>query len=234
MRAAVFAGPSLAAPGAAPLDVPEPIELLPPVKRGDIARLLDSADPPTHLGIIDGEFLQGLMVSPKEVLRAMDVSGVRVYGSSSVGALRAAELAGYGMVGIGSVFELYRSGAIDGDDEVAVTYDQTTGGALCEPMVNLRVAIAAAVDGGVITRESADEALRIAKALYFPDRTHARLIKELAGRGRDEDADRLAAFLRDEAPSAKRDDAAALLAAMAADIGSLASTSEGPTAGEKG
>jgi hypothetical protein len=41
-----------------------------------------------------------------------------------MGALRAAELHPYGMVGNGSVFEMCRYGVIDADDEVAVMHDE--------------------------------------------------------------------------------------------------------------
>ncbi len=36
--------------------------------------------------------------------------GVKVYGSSSMGALRASELDEFGMVGVGRIYECYRSG----------------------------------------------------------------------------------------------------------------------------
>lgn len=179
-RAVVFAGPSIDADTVAGL---AEVELRPPVKRGDIDTLLAEPDPPDVIGIVDGQFLQGLMISPKEVLRAIDrhPAPVRVLGSSSMGALRAAELAEDGMAGVGQVFEMYRSGAIDADDEVAITFDPDSLRALCEPMVNIRVAVAAAVAAWVVSLTGADVVLAGAKALYFPDRGYDRILR-LCGR----------------------------------------------------
>jgi hypothetical protein len=96
-----------------------------------------------------------------------------------MGALRAAELYQYGMRGVGEVFELYRSGAIDGDDEVAVIH--TTGDegyrALSEPLVSIRVAIGEAARDGAVTAESAAALLRIAKALPFRLRSRRMLVR---------------------------------------------------------
>ncbi|MEN3613807.1 TfuA-like protein [Plantactinospora sp. ZYX-F-223] len=214
-RAVVFAGPSIDAATIAEL---APVEVRPPVKRGDIDILLAEPEPPTHIGIVDGQFLQGLMISPKEVLRAIDrhPEPVQVFGSSSMGALRAAELATEGMVGVGQVFELYRSGTIDADDEVAITFDPDSLRALCEPMVNIRVAIAAAVDGGVISSDSAATLLTAAKALYFPDRTYAGILRLPVVREELSDTELVALreFLDTDAPDAKRDDAMAMLRRM--------------------
>jgi len=210
MRAVVFAGPSIEPKAVAGY----PVTMLPPVARGDIDRLMSRDSPPRYIGIVDGQFLQGLMLSPKEVLRAIDTHGARVFGSSSLGALRAVELADYGMTGVGKIFELYRSGQIDADDEVAITFDPDSLRPLCEPMVNIRIAVAAAVDGGVISPETADRALAVAKSLYFPDRTYSRLIQELGARTPHDEVRRLRAFLGTRAPDAKRQDAIALLTAI--------------------
>ncbi|MEV6367092.1 TfuA-like protein [Micromonospora musae] len=214
-RAVVFAGPSIDAAAIAEI---APVEVRPPVKRGDIDLLLADPEPPTHIGIVDGQFLQGLMISPKEVLRAIDrhPGPVRVFGSSSMGALRAAELVTEGMVGVGQVFEMYRSGTVDADDEVAITFDPDSLRALCEPMVNIRVAIAAAVARGVISSASSAIVLAAAKELYFPDRTYARILRLPVVRDKvsDQELVALREFLDTDAPNAKRDDAVALLRRM--------------------
>ena len=53
--------------------------------------------------------------------------GIQVLGASSMGALRAAELHGFGMIGYGTIFEWYRDGLIDGDDEVALWHEPEEG-----------------------------------------------------------------------------------------------------------
>ena len=68
---------------------------------------------------LDGYYYTVPSVTHKELLYALD-AGVRVIGASSLGALRAVELAPFGRDGAGKVFEAYRSGTLDGDDEVAL------------------------------------------------------------------------------------------------------------------
>jgi hypothetical protein len=70
---------------------------------------------------VDGYFERVPAVWHKEVLWAIS-QGIRVYGSASMGALRAAELSAFGMIGIGKIFEWYRDGVIERDDEVAVAH----------------------------------------------------------------------------------------------------------------
>src|SRR4051812_26781669 len=177
MRAVVFAGPSIDWQTAAgELDA----EFLPPVKRGDIGRLLARDEPPVAIGIVDGKFLQSLSVSPKEVVRAID-EGVTMFGSSSMGALRAAECRPYGMVGVGKIFEEYASGRNEDDDEVAIVYDEEGLGALSEPLVNMRFAVADAVGSGRFSAGTGEAFLRVAKRLYFPQRTVALVLAELRG-----------------------------------------------------
>ena len=97
-------------------------------------------DPPAAVGIVDGEFYQRLAISPKEILRLLD-AGIPVFGSSSMGALRAVELESCGMIGVGAIFEQFRSGALEADDEVAMTFCPETLRPTSEPLVNIRVAL---------------------------------------------------------------------------------------------
>ncbi|UWE12531.1 TfuA-like protein [Actinacidiphila bryophytorum] len=222
MSAVVFIGPSIGrAEAAAELDA----EFLPPVKRGDIAELLARPEPPDAIGIVDGKFLQSMCISPKEVLEAMD-AGVAMFGSSSMGALRAAECEPFGMVGVGKIFDEYVTGRIDADDEVAVVYDEKSGTALSEPMVNLRFAVAAGLEAEAFSPATGDRFLDIAKGLYFPQR-NARTVLMLLRRELDAaEYDRVAGYFTESAPDTKRDDALLLLARMRERLGS----SSAPTA----
>ena len=76
---------------------------------------------PTIIGIIDGYFEVTPTVWHKEILWAM-AQGIHVYGSASIGALRAAELCSFGMTGVGRIFVAYRDGILTDDDEVAVMH----------------------------------------------------------------------------------------------------------------
>ncbi|MCQ8836179.1 TfuA domain-containing protein [Streptomyces malaysiensis] len=100
--------------------------------------------------------------------------GVRVVGAASIGALRAAELAPFGMTGIGSIFDAYARGEIDGDDEVAV--GQAPDGAwdaLTWPVVNVRYVLELAQVAGVLDAERAAGLLVALRAVYYPQRTTA-------------------------------------------------------------
>ncbi|MFE7117264.1 TfuA-like protein [Streptomyces sp. NPDC057654] len=119
----------------------------PPVRHGDLLQL--AAGPGDTVVIIDGLWHQCAPVRHKEILVLLD-SGVRVLGTASMGALRAAELAPYGMIGIGRIYEDFRTGALEADDEVAVLHTPD-GRALTEALVNLRTAIRRAAASDRIT-----------------------------------------------------------------------------------
>ncbi|HEX5284234.1 MAG TPA: TfuA-like protein [Bryocella sp.] len=193
---AIFLGPTLARADAERiLDA----DYLPPICRGDLARLPDYI---RFVGIIDGEFYQSLSVSPKEVVTLLR-RGVTVCGASSMGALRAAETHKLGTIGVGKIFEMFRDGILDADDEVALVYEPDTYRKLSEPLVNLRAALSLAASAHIIDEhEKSDLALRL-KSLYFPDRSlHA--LYSLAPKLRT-------FFTHTPPPDPKRDDALQLL-----------------------
>ena len=69
-----------------------------------------------------------------------------MFGSASMGALRAAELHSFGMRGVGRIFEAFRDGVLEDDDEVAVVHGPAELGYLSasESMVNIRATLALA------------------------------------------------------------------------------------------
>jgi hypothetical protein len=204
-RVVIFSGPSLHPREAALL---LDAVFLPPIKRGDLAPLLTSR--PQIVGIIDGEFYQNLAVAPKEVLALMQ-AGVAVYGASSMGALRAVELHRYGMIGVGSVFRLFRRGVLDADDEVALAYCRETYRPLSDPLVNTRYALRAAAHRGILTKAEAGQIVSLVKEAYFPERTRQLLLAVAHRVAGDERTRRLAEFLISGAPNVKERDARLLL-----------------------
>ena len=76
-------------------------EYLPPASQGDVYRA--TLLRPFAIGIIDGYFEQVPSVWHKEILWAL-AQGIHVFGSASIGALRAAELEAFGMRGVGAIF----------------------------------------------------------------------------------------------------------------------------------
>ena len=211
-RAVVFTGPSLHPDEAATL---LNATFLPPIKRGDIARLRDSQ--PAIVGIIDGEFYQNLAVTPKEVLSLLE-TGVSVYGGASMGALRAVELSRYGMKGVGSVFRLFRRGVLDADDEVALAYEKETFQAVSVPLINTRYALRAAVRQRILNRTEAGQIVARVKSAYFPQRTRALTLSiaaEILGSRR---SNQLRDTLCDNAYDIKRTDAKLLVDRIRKDI----------------
>ncbi len=178
MSAVVFVGPTLPAGDVAS------VTTLPPARQGDLYRAVRDLSP-TVIGLIDGVFLDVPAVWHREILWALD-RGVHVFGAASMGALRAAELDGFGMVGIGRIYEAYRDGVWPGfdepfedDDEVAVVHAPPAAGgaALSDAMVDLRATLRAAVAAGVLDEAQCAFLARAMKALPFPDRGVAALAR---------------------------------------------------------
>ena len=167
MKAIIFAGPSL--PPAHRLILPG-IDWRPPARQGDVYRA--ALERPAIIGVVDGVFEVVPTVWHKEILWAM-TQGIHLYGAASIGALRAAELDAFGMVGIGRVYEAFRDGKLQDDDEVALLHGPEEVGyaPLTEAMVNVRATLEYAVQAGVIEQANATRLARIAKAIYYKQRT---------------------------------------------------------------
>lgn len=227
MTHVVFVGPSLSAEQVRALH-PQAV-VYPPARQGDIVSVLREHSP-SAIGIIDGVFLDVLSVWHKEILLALD-QGVEVFGAASMGALRAAECARFGMVGIGTVYEMYADGALTRDDEVAVAHSTEEFGfrSLSEPLVNIRLNLARATEAGVLTEDSASALLAEATDTYFPDRSWAHVFNspELD----DSTRDALRTFITDHGVDYKAADAASLLTLMASrardEVGPQTATSTG-------
>jgi hypothetical protein len=216
MTDVVFAGPTLPAAEAAAL-LPG-ARVLPPVRHGDLLGLdLTAGD---RVLIIDGMFLQTASVRHREILHLLSL-GVIVAGSSSMGALRAAELHRFGMRGFGEIFRLYRDGVVDGDDEVAIVHGTADDGyrAYSDPLVSIRIALRDAALAGVIGAEDAAAMLALARAMPFRARSFRAL--ERAARGQTGQravagAGAFAAWRSGRDTDAKAADARLMLAAAAA------------------
>src|SRR5688572_11448701 len=94
--------------------------LMPPAAVGDILRASRMRGV-RRIAIVDGYFERMAAVWHKEILVALE-RGIMVYGAASMGALRAAELAQFGMIGVGLIYRGYARGALVADDEVAVAH----------------------------------------------------------------------------------------------------------------
>ncbi len=163
----IFVGPSLGGEAIAALG---DFRRQPPAQRGDIYRAAQQGA--RVIGLIDGYFHTVPAVLHKEILWALH-RGCAVYGAASLGALRAAELHAYGMVGVGAIFADFRDGRLWRDDEVAVLHGPAELGypALSEALVNIRATLTAAVAAGRIGAALAAELAAAAGALFYADRS---------------------------------------------------------------
>lgn len=193
-RPVVFLGPSL------PLDEAREIcdaDYRPPVAQGDLLRA--AVDSPPAIAMIDGVFKDVPTVRHREILWVM-ASGIPVFGASSMGALRAAELDVAGMIGVGLIYRWYRRFPLLPDDAVAVTHAPPELGSvpLSHALVDMRRWLRAALRKGQITVAEHDRAVKKAASLPFADRKMPD-----------------AGYFRPLLPSQKSKDARALLARLA-------------------
>lgn len=174
---------------------------------------------PEVVAIVDGEFGQTLSVWHKEILHVLG-QGVRVFGSSSMGALRAAECGIYGMEGVGRIYEWYRDGILTDDDEVALLHSEADTGwrSLTWPMVNVRVTVERLLAEGQLDGEGARQIQETAKSLYFGSRTESTLASALISSGRS-DGVALAGLVSSHYVDQKRLDAVELLRRLDTDLG---------------
>lgn len=180
MNTVVFGGPTLEADQIR-AELPD-AAVMPPVSQGDVYRA--GLQRPAAIGIIDGYFERMPAVWHKEILWAMS-EGIHVFGASSMGALRAAELEAFGMVGVGSIFEAYRDGVLEDDDEVAVSHatEEHAFRAGSDAMVNIRGTLRKAAAENIVSEASAYRLEAIAKAQFYPNRHYAGLLDLAAAAG---------------------------------------------------
>ncbi|MDO9550052.1 MAG: TfuA-related McrA-glycine thioamidation protein [Methanoregula sp.] len=201
----VFLGPSL------DLESAEKIlsaEYRPPAKRGDL--MAAAREGAAIIGLIDGVFHQESAVAHREILAAVK-DGIRVVGSSSMGALRAAEMDTLGMVGIGEIYRMYKSGELISDDEVALVFDPTSGLSLSEPLINIRFTLQRARETGIINTAVYDALLASARSLFYPKRTYRAIVSGSGDAVDTATREQFLAWVETNACDQKRNDAIAAL-----------------------
>jgi len=197
-------------------------EYRPPVAQGDLYRA--AREKPWAVAIIDGHFEHVPAVWHKEILWAL-THGIQVYGAASMGALRAAELARYGMIGVGRVFHDLLEGRLEDDDEVAVAEAISPGGVATASvaMVDIRATLEAARSAQVIDEAAQRTLLGLAKATFYAERSYARLLADAEGAGfAPKNLAPLRAWLPQGQVAQKRSDAIELLTRIAAERASAA------------
>jgi hypothetical protein len=207
----IFAGPTISADEVeAELDA----SVLPPVAQGDVYRV--ARQRPRAMGIIDGYFNRVPSVWHKEILWAIS-HGIFVFGAASMGALRAVELAPFGMIGVGTIFRAFMDRELEDDDEVAVAHRSSGDGfrPLSEAMVNIRATVESARSEGVIDHALGEHLLAIAKQLDYPERRYPHIARLAAAGGASAaELGRFESWLPRGAVNQKRIDARDMLRAM--------------------
>lgn len=139
-----------------------------PAAQGDVARaVLEGA---TVIGLVDGRYEDVAAPWHKEILYALS-KGVHMLGGGSLGALRAAECAAYGMVGLGEIYGRFIRGEFYDDADVA----QSHGPAemdhlpLTEALVNVEATLRRMAGLGLIDDAFRLAALRAARSVFFKE-----------------------------------------------------------------
>ncbi len=143
-------------------------ELRGPIKRGDLPRLPSEY---TTVLIVDGYWKTVPAVGHAEIRTALKTR--RVYGCSSIGAIRAFEMRDLGMIGRGVVYEMFCSEEDFRDDEVALHHcpDCLEFEPLSESLVNIRVFLSGLVKQGDIGADASRSIIHHMEGLHFANRT---------------------------------------------------------------
>jgi hypothetical protein len=173
-----------------------------PVSRGEITLALK--ENPDIIGIIDGVFHQKPAVSHREILDALQ-SGVIVVGGASMGALRASELDEMGMIGKGEIYQSYKEGIIESDDDVALVFNPITNEQLSEALITMSQNFKRALERGIINEDDYDNLYQTAKNIYYPKRTYELVFRQSA-LGKDK-INALNKFIEQEGKDIKYSDA---------------------------
>ncbi|WP_159592967.1 TfuA-like protein [Chelativorans xinjiangense] len=163
----VFLGPTL------PLAEAQPVldaVYLRPAAQGDIV-LAAHAFRPLAMILIDGQFEDRPAVRHKEILWAM-AQGITMIGTASMGALRAAELHEFGMIGVGLIYRWYRRWALAPDDAVAVQSAPAELGflPLTDAMIDLQATFSRLMRDKLISPEDRRKLTQTARNMNFRDR----------------------------------------------------------------
>ena len=164
----MFVGPTLN--GSSRLAESSGIRVLPPVKRGDIDRLVSTRRPGVAV-IVDGQFHQSLSVGHAEIRSAI-AQGWQVWGLSSMGAIRACEMKHMGMRGYGEVYEWFCRDAEFRDDEVALAHGEDAPYvALSEPLIHIRLWLDELVKTRLLKATQQRRLLKELMSMWYGDRT---------------------------------------------------------------
>lgn len=154
------------------------LKIRPPARQGDIFAAVE--DGATAIGLVDGVFGFVPSVWHKEILYALE-NGVRVLGAASMGALRAAECAAFGMTPVGRIAERFLNGELTRDADVCLEHTpaELDYMPLTEPLVDVEPTLTALCAAGAISDGECVDLWTHAEAVYFGDRTLDAMLEAL-------------------------------------------------------
>jgi len=187
-------------------------EMRPPARQGDVYRAV--VEGANVIGLIDGIYEYVPAIWHKEILFGLS-KGVHTFGAASMGALRAAECAAFGMVGIGEIYEGFASNRLEDDSDVAQAHAPAEMGylPLSEPLVNVRATISRCLDLLLVSREEHDALQAVARDTFFKERTYRQMARKAIGDVAR--AEQVIALLRQNMINLKLQDARLLIEAVA-------------------
>lgn len=154
------------------------VQLRPPVRRGSIDALLDEVSIPGVLIVADGTFHQYPSVGHAEIRRALN-SRWSVWGVSSMGAIRAAEMRHMGMRGFGTVYQRYAEDPDFKDDEVALLHGaERPFTPVTEPLIHIRYLLSDLARREVISQHQVSAICRYLEGIWYGYRT-LELVRDL-------------------------------------------------------
>ncbi len=174
----IFAGPTLFGTGLLDQNAPG-VEWLPPVRRGDVEQLLTNKTPVGSMAIVDGTFHSYPSVSHHELRHAIE-AGWTIYGLSSMGAIRACEMAHLGMRPWGQVAQRYLDDADFNDDEVTLVHGvEAPYVPLSEPLIHMREFLHSLKTRGLVSEAQEAEVLKQLQPRWYAERTIPELRRAL-------------------------------------------------------
>jgi hypothetical protein len=150
---------------------PDPrVRWLPPITRGVIPKFIVEHEPAV-IAVVDGLFHQALAVGHAE-LRSAVAAGWRIYGLSSMGAIRAFEMRDHGVTGYGRVYRSFIEHNDFRDDEVALLHGPAPDWSpYSEPLIHLREAVDHLISRGVLDPERGSDIIAQLADRWFGERT---------------------------------------------------------------
>lgn len=189
-----------------------PIDVFGPAHQGSVFRAVEAGY--RVIGIVDGMFGNVPSVWHKEILYALS-KRVTVFGAASMGAIRAAELWPFGMIGVGLAYRSFRRGVLKDDDEVCVVHAPEDCGfhPLSIAMLDFRITLRWLLRKGV-RRHVVSEIVGALKHAHFSDRTLHNLRRIAIDRFGIEAGSSVADLVENNLLSPKRQDALRMINAV--------------------